>query len=237
METPEKQTPRAETRFGKAMIDAREAAGVDLRWISDTTKIQMRYLAALESEDWGKIPGGIIGRGFVRIIAKELDADVKMLTDLYAKARGEEAPNSMKPPPDTEWRVGPSNSMLNPKLIAALATLLVCIGVVMWLWRPWEDTGAEAAPATSGEATMHRLEVRALESTWLTVKARDAKTDRYELEPAATLNLEVIAPVVLKSDNAASIQLSWDNISLKPLGKQGEPLDLVLPEGLVGLKP
>jgi cytoskeletal protein RodZ len=236
METPEKQIPKVENGFGKAMIAAREAAGVDLRWISDTTKIQMRYLEALEEEDWGKIPGGIIGRGFVRIVAQELGADSAKLTGLYSEARGEETPNSMKPPPDTAWRVGQTNRIFNPKLIGALALLLLCIGVVMWLWRPWEDAGEQPALIT-GEATMHRLEIRALESTWLTVKARDAKTDRYELGPTATLNIEVIAPVVLKSDNAAALQLSWDGISLKPLGKQGEPLDLVLPEGLVGLKP
>jgi cytoskeletal protein RodZ len=236
METPETVTPKKATGFGRALTEAREAAGVDMRWVSDTTKIQMRYLEALENEEWSTLPGGMIGRGFVRIIVQELGADTEKLLALYAAVRGVEAPNPMKPPHDTDWRVGPTRPVINPKLIAAIATLLVCIGVLMWLWRPWEDEVITTAVAGS-DNTMHALEIRALEQTWLTVKARDAKMERFELAPAAIINLKVITPVTLKSDNAAALQLSWDGIALKPLGKQGQELDLVLPEGLAELRP
>lgn len=236
MENPETVAAKKSTGFGRALIEAREAAGVDMRWVSDTTKIQMRYIEALENEDWSKLPGGMIGRGFVRIIVQELGADTDKMLALYAAVRSEETPNPIKPPHDTDWRVGPSNSVFNPKAIAAIATLMVCIGIVIWLWRPWEDE-VVATAAVEGDNVMHSLEVRALEQSWLTIKARDAKTERFELAPAATINLKVLTPVTLKSDNAAALQLSWDGISLKPLGEQGEELDLMLPEGLTGLKP
>lgn len=235
MDKTDEQGATDEVTFGKALVAARDAAGVDQRWVCDTTKIQKRYVEALEQEDWKSVPGGIIGRGFVRLIAKELEADVQKLCELYCMARGEEAPNSMKPPPETHWKVGGPSPLISTRLIAAVAILLVCIGVLMWLWRPWEELDTVAV--VEGDAALHKLEVLAVERTWLSVKARDAKPERYELEPTARLDLEVISPVTLKSDNAASIQVSWDGISLKPLGERGTPLELTLPEGLAGLKP
>ncbi len=57
------------------MRRAREARGVSLRQIADTTKLSMGALEALERNDISRLPGGIFSRGFVRSYASEIGMD------------------------------------------------------------------------------------------------------------------------------------------------------------------
>jgi len=66
---------RAEADFGTRMRRAREARGVGLRRIADTTKLSMRALEALERNDISLLPGGIYSRAFVRCYALEIGID------------------------------------------------------------------------------------------------------------------------------------------------------------------
>lgn len=63
------------TDFGARMRRAREARGVTLRQIADTTKLSMAALEALERNDISKLPGGIFSRAFVRSYAAEVGMD------------------------------------------------------------------------------------------------------------------------------------------------------------------
>jgi transcriptional regulator with XRE-family HTH domain len=61
--------------FGENLRREREMRGVSLEEISSATKISVRFLHALEEEDFGKLPGGIFTRGFIRAYAKYLGLD------------------------------------------------------------------------------------------------------------------------------------------------------------------
>jgi cytoskeleton protein RodZ len=61
--------------FGRSLREARERRGVSLRQISNTTKIGMRALEALERNDISRLPGGIFSRAFVRSYAIEVGLD------------------------------------------------------------------------------------------------------------------------------------------------------------------
>lgn len=66
---------RPDTDFGGQMRRAREARGVSLRQIADTTKLSMAALEALERNDISRLPGGIFSRAFVRSFASEIGMD------------------------------------------------------------------------------------------------------------------------------------------------------------------
>jgi cytoskeletal protein RodZ len=66
---------RTDADFGASMRRAREARGVSLRQIADTTKLSMRALEALERNDISLLPGGIFSRAFVRSYASEIGVD------------------------------------------------------------------------------------------------------------------------------------------------------------------
>src|ERR1700749_3298600 len=63
--------------FGNNFKQAREAKGLTIEEIAADTRISSRFLKAIEDEDFGTLPGGIVGRGFVRTYASSigLDAD------------------------------------------------------------------------------------------------------------------------------------------------------------------
>ena len=63
------------TDFGRKLREARERRGLSLRQISNSTKISMLTLEALERNDITRLPGGIFGRGVVRSYALEVGLD------------------------------------------------------------------------------------------------------------------------------------------------------------------
>jgi transcriptional regulator with XRE-family HTH domain len=63
------------TDLGRMLREARERRGISLRELSNSTKIAIRVLEALEANDISRLPGGIFGRGFVRSYAVGVGLD------------------------------------------------------------------------------------------------------------------------------------------------------------------
>jgi cytoskeletal protein RodZ len=61
--------------FGENLRREREMRGVSLEEISFATKISLRFLDAIEREDFSKLPGGIFSRSFIRSYARYLGLD------------------------------------------------------------------------------------------------------------------------------------------------------------------
>jgi cytoskeletal protein RodZ len=72
--------------FGERLRREREMRGVSLEEISTATRISLRFLEALENEQWDRLPGGIFNRGFIRAIAHFLGLDEENLIAEYALA-------------------------------------------------------------------------------------------------------------------------------------------------------
>lgn len=69
--------------FGENLQREREMRGVTLQEISAATKIGVRFLQALETEDFGKLPGGIFTRSFIRAYARYLGLDEETVLAEY----------------------------------------------------------------------------------------------------------------------------------------------------------
>jgi cytoskeletal protein RodZ len=61
--------------FGERLRQARSGAGLSLREISARTKIREPLLDEIEREDFGRLPAGVVGRGFLRAYAREVGLD------------------------------------------------------------------------------------------------------------------------------------------------------------------
>jgi flagellar biosynthesis protein FlhG len=68
---------------GSLMQQVREARGLDLREISERTKIGMGYLLAIESEAFKTLPAAVYVRGFLTEYAKMLELDVTRVLETY----------------------------------------------------------------------------------------------------------------------------------------------------------
>ena len=71
--------------IGEKLRLAREARGIALRDISEQTRISMRYLEAIESDDYRRLPGGIFNRSFIRAYAKFVGYDEDQAIDDYSR--------------------------------------------------------------------------------------------------------------------------------------------------------
>ena len=75
--------------FGENLRREREMRSVSLEEISAATKISVRFLSAIEKQEFDKLPGGIFNRGFVRAYAGYLGLDEEKIAAEYALAAGE----------------------------------------------------------------------------------------------------------------------------------------------------
>jgi cytoskeletal protein RodZ len=54
-----------------------------LREVADATKVNLRYLEALEGNDFEHLPGGVFNRGFVRAYAQFIGVDPDAMVNAY----------------------------------------------------------------------------------------------------------------------------------------------------------
>jgi len=71
--------------IGEQLRLAREGRGIPLREISDQTRISIRYLEAIESNDYRRLPGGVFNRSFIKAYARCVGYDEKEAIEGYTR--------------------------------------------------------------------------------------------------------------------------------------------------------
>ena len=66
-----------------ALANFRKAAGISLDEIAERTKISTRFLCAIESEEFDKLPGGIFATSYLRQYAAAISYDEDALLAYY----------------------------------------------------------------------------------------------------------------------------------------------------------
>ena len=79
--------------IGEKLLKAREAKGLSISDIEKTTKIQSRYLEAIENNEFDKLPGDFYVRAFIRQYAQIVGLDGKELLNEYSEAPVNEVSN------------------------------------------------------------------------------------------------------------------------------------------------
>ena len=69
--------------FGEEIRRERELREITLREIAESTKISLRYLDALEQNDFEHLPGGVFNKGFVRAFAEHIGVDPEAMVNAY----------------------------------------------------------------------------------------------------------------------------------------------------------
>lgn len=75
--------------IGDSLRRARTERGLGFDEVSDATKIRVRYLRALEAEDWSALPAPAYARGFLRTYASYLGLDADVLVEDFRRTVGE----------------------------------------------------------------------------------------------------------------------------------------------------
>jgi cytoskeletal protein RodZ len=69
--------------FGEELRRERKLRRIALREVAEATKINLRYLEALERDDFQHLPGGVFNRGFVRAYAQYIGVDPDAMVNAY----------------------------------------------------------------------------------------------------------------------------------------------------------
>jgi cytoskeleton protein RodZ len=71
------------TQIGSILREARIRMGLNLKQVSEITKIRVKYLEALEEDDYGAIPGPTFIKAYLRTYASMLRLDADSLVEEY----------------------------------------------------------------------------------------------------------------------------------------------------------
>ena len=135
--------------FGERLKRERELREVSMEELTKATRISARFVQALENEDWGKLPGGVFGHGFVRTIARYLGLNEEALLGEYDSARAEHLPPA---PPRPEERIPAP-----PKWLPAAAVLIILLllaGLFFTARYAWHRYAAHRAAKKSSAASV-----------------------------------------------------------------------------------
>ncbi len=69
--------------FGEELKRERELRDISLKEISEATKISIRFLEALEQDNFDILPGGVFNRGFIRAYARFIGIDGEEMVNAY----------------------------------------------------------------------------------------------------------------------------------------------------------
>lgn len=115
--------------IGPALREARVRRHLTLQQVEEDTKIRVKYLQAMEAEEFHLMPGSAYVKGFLRSYAAYLGLDAQLFVDEYNSRYGEkveslsESPNALKGPP----RIRKASGLLFVALIAILTLAIIYI--------------------------------------------------------------------------------------------------------------
>ncbi len=117
------------TTIGEQLRLAREEQGIPLRDISNQTRISMRYLEAIETNDYKRLPGGIFNRSFVKAYARCVHFDEHQAAEGYAQFMREQGQpvDDLELTPHYSKVYDEASATRSPVLTVILAIIILAI--------------------------------------------------------------------------------------------------------------
>jgi cytoskeleton protein RodZ len=145
-----------ETEIGTTLREARIRKKIDLADIEKQTKIRVRYLRALENEEWDLLPGPTYTRSFIRTYGIALGLDGDRLADDFRRQQDElardlgggreSAPRPIRLPREGDG--SPSRTVL----VGGLAVLALIGALIVLGLTGGDDNGTSSGPVAGAPA-------------------------------------------------------------------------------------
>lgn len=158
------------TELGEKLKNARRTKGLSLDDLQQITKIQKRYLVAIEEGNYAVMPGKFYARAFIKQYAEAVDLNSEELfqefenevpatsqetvvNEQITRAQQRRAPLAASQPGNDNPHTTHSVFGLVPKILIAL--FIVVIGFVIWYFAIYSGgTGDEVKNTSNGDATV-----------------------------------------------------------------------------------
>lgn len=242
--------------LGEELRKARLAKKMRLRDIARKTKINIKFLKAVEDDDFEILPEPYI-RAFIKAYAKEIGLDVEEVIKKYDSIK-EEKPEPEKiegkPPSATkttrEFKFSEHKvaaTVMGVVIVAVIATIYIYIKYGSEIFGtkgkevkeiPIQAVSSVVDTTTSIVAQvkqqLHKLDLVALEKTWVRISVDDENAEEYIFDKGNTKSWTAKDTFKLRIGRADGLELKLNGKSLGNLGLSSEVIDLVLSkEGIV----
>lgn len=237
---------------GAQLRSTREAQGLTLETMAHRTRVQPRFLTAIEENDLRSIPPKPFGRGFVRAYAREVGLDPeRAVHDYFGQFP---AVVSETPPARTDYESPQGSSWVVP--VAGIGVLVMLIA---WGLRGGDVAGESAAPDVVGTTGSSAAVAAAREAssaaaaaptpapaaapavvtppvtprelnvvlsvstpTWISASADGKRAIYRVLQPGARENLTATRDISVRTGNAGGVELTINGRAAGAMGKSGE---------------
>ncbi|MGH9734739.1 MAG: helix-turn-helix domain-containing protein [Candidatus Acidiferrales bacterium] len=219
--------------FGEHLRREREMRGVSLEELSSATRINTRFLTAIENGHWEELPGGAFNRGFIRSTARYLGLDEDgMVAEYSLETRNGIQPIVPRP------AVRKSRAWQRMTIIVAAVLALVVAGwfatsrIVHRL--PARSQTAEPA-AKAGDSVNARavavaltLVVRAANPAQLSVRADGKQVFEGQIQTGDQKAFKAATIFGISTNDAAAVRLELNGQPIAPMGLAKQPGSITL---------
>jgi cytoskeletal protein RodZ len=240
------------SEFGSTFKARREAKGLSLEQIATETRINTRFLQAIEHDDFQALPGGIFSRGFVRAYAEVLGMDPDQAVADFDRISNYHEPVVLEGLRVSTPQPSKRNLLLYP-IAAGVLVLVIAIFYFVTRERPATvspdapkstvappETAASApaaAPAvvepprppapppqeTTRPKVALTLALEVVEPTWVKITTDGTSAVAGEiLQPGTTRSYTAQNSIYIAVGNAAGLSLKINDQPMRPLGRSGQ---------------
>ena len=242
---------------GETLQRARLEQELDIATVAARTKINAKYLKAIEADDRGSLPSSFFYKSFVHQYAstlsldtKEIDAEIDRVlsADAPLPLPGQDNPTGREVPP-----VALSSRFHSMKTYASLAGLIVMLAVCSAMYGWWNSARFATAARIGPGGTVEKvnaaepspapptlippeqptpeakvlLDLMAREATWLSISSDGKPVFSGILAPNQSKTVEGKESAKMRVGNAAGIEVRLNGKLLEPLGHRGQVLVVV----------
>ena len=138
--------------IGQELKRERELRGISLKEIADSTKINLRFLRALEEDRFDMLPEKFFTRGIIRTYANYLGLDEQSVLNTYLESqqihKNQETPDEDKKSGMTEMPDSPPKEKRISLLFALMVLIILALIVIMYFAFRKEDSPPPAPSQT-----------------------------------------------------------------------------------------
>lgn len=231
--------------IGAYLKRVRTTCGHTLEDVANVTKINPRYLEAIEKDEFSKIPGDTFLQGFLRSYSRFLNIDEHEITGKLKEINKTELNSLPLNTPEEYKKDRGSGIRITPKNIKIILTsaggLVVILLLVLFFGsgretstiqssRNIHDTSGSVADTVKQGETVPAsvqpvvLKVYAKELTWMQANIDGNNIQEKLLKPGEEASWNAHEKIIITVGNAGGVDLEINGKKQEPLGKSGAVL-------------
>lgn len=215
--------------IGKAFRDSRTAKKISIEKASKETKISQAYLKAIEEEDFDKIPGDVVLKGFIRVYSDFLGIDPSpLISELSRKNKKDKVKTEAPVAPAVKKTKVFDGAKLFKTMAVSVGLIVIIAGLFSFagfLLGSLRNSSVRAgAPVQVADGQTGTFEVRAeiIERTWLLVEADGKSVFKGMAFPGDERTWTADNKLFVKVGNAAGLKLTSGGAVILAPGRRGE---------------